>query len=46
MTDKEISFNMNIKEYNSPNPLYTPIQQVLYNRGIPIEEQKNWLNAD
>ena len=25
--------------------LLTPLQQILYNRNIPIEKQKQWLNA-
>ncbi|HBP43996.1 MAG TPA: hypothetical protein DD621_04985, partial [Clostridiales bacterium] len=34
------------KLYKSGNKLLTPLQQILYNRGIPIEKQDDWLNAD
>lgn len=34
------------KLYSNVNPLLTPLQQVLYNRGIPVEEQEHWLNAN
>ena len=36
---------MKYKLYNEPNLLYSPKQQILSNRGVPIEEQKKWLNA-
>lgn len=36
---------MNYKLYKETVPEYSALQQVLYNRGIPIEEQKKWLNA-
>ena len=36
---------MNYKLYKDPRPELSATQQILYNRGIPIEEQKEWLNA-
>ena len=36
---------MNYKLYKDTNPKYSALQQVLYNRGIPIEEQEEWLHA-
>ena len=36
---------INYTLYNEPCPDYTPLQQVLFNRGIPVEKQEAWLNA-
>lgn len=36
---------MNYKLYKDTVPEYSTLQQILYNRGIPIEKQKEWLNA-
>ena len=36
---------INYTLYNEPCPDYTPLQQVLSNRGIPVEKQEAWLNA-
>lgn len=36
---------MNYKLYKDTIPEYSALQQILYNRGIPIEKQKEWLNA-
>lgn len=33
------------KLYKEVNPLLSAKQQVLYNRGIPVEKQSHWLNA-
>jgi single-stranded-DNA-specific exonuclease len=37
---------MNYKLYKETNPQYSALQQILYNRGIPIEKQEEWLNAN
>lgn len=37
---------MNYKLYKDTVPEYSTLQQILYNRGIPIEKQKEWLNAE
>lgn len=34
------------KLYNETNPHLSARQQVLFNRGIPVEEQEHWLKAD
>lgn len=34
------------KLYKEVNPHLSAKQQVLYNRGIPVETQEHWLNAD
>lgn len=34
------------KLYKEINPHLSARQQVLYNRGIPVEEQEHWLDAD
>lgn len=36
---------MKYKLYKDTISEYSALQQILYNRGIPIEEQKEWLNA-
>lgn len=36
---------MNYKLYKEVNEDYTALQQVLYNRGIPIDKQEDWLSA-
>ena len=36
---------MKYKLYKDTIPEYSALQQILYNRGIPIEKQKEWLNA-
>lgn len=36
---------MRYKLYKETNPGYTALQQILYNRGIPVQEQEKWLNA-
>ena len=36
---------MKYKLYKDTVPEYSALQQILYNRGIPIEKQKEWLNA-
>lgn len=36
---------MKYKLYNEPNLLYSPKQQILSNRGIPVDEQERWINA-
>ena len=36
---------MNYKLYKETIPEYSALQQILYNRGIPIEEQEEWLSA-
>lgn len=36
---------MKYKLYKDVVPEYSALQQILYNRGIPIEKQKQWLNA-
>lgn len=36
---------MNYKLYKETIPELSALQQVLYNRGIPVEEQKEWCNA-
>lgn len=36
---------MNYKLYKDPRSELSATQQILYNRGIPIEKQKEWLNA-
>jgi single-stranded-DNA-specific exonuclease len=37
---------MNYKLYKETNPQYSALQQILYNRGIPIKKQEEWLNAN
>lgn len=34
---------MHYKLYNDPNPFFTPLQQILYNRGIDLDKQESWL---
>ena len=36
---------MNIQCFQEPNPLLTPIQQIMLNRGIPLDKQDRWLHA-
>ena len=36
---------MKYKLYKDTISEYSALQQILYNRGIPIEKQKEWLNA-
>ena len=36
---------MNYKLYKNTIPNLSVLSQILYNRGIPLEEQKHWLNA-
>lgn len=36
---------MNYKLYKEPQENLTAKEQILYNRGIPVEEQEAWLNA-
>ena len=36
---------MKYKLYKDIIPEYSALQQILYNRGIPIEKQQQWLNA-
>ena len=36
---------LNYKLYKDTVPEYSALQQILYNRGIPLEQQKEWLNA-
>lgn len=36
---------MKYKLYKDTIPEHSALQQILYNRGIPIEEQEKWLNA-
>lgn len=36
---------MNIQCFQEPNPLLTPTQQIMLNRGIPLEQQEKWLHA-
>ena len=36
---------MNYKLYKDPRSELSATQQILYNRGIPIEKQKEWLSA-
>ena len=33
------------KLYNEPDDNLTALQQILYNRGIPLEDQQEWLDA-
>lgn len=33
------------KLYNEPDYSLSAQQQILYNRGIPVEKQEEWLNA-
>lgn len=37
---------MNYKLYKDPRSELSATQQILYNRDIPIEKQKEWLNAE
>lgn len=39
------SYKMNYKLYKDVVPEYSARQQILYNRGIPVQEQERWLNA-
>ena len=36
---------MKYKLYKDVVPEYSALQQILYNRDIPVEEQEHWLNA-
>lgn len=36
---------MNYKLYKDTIPEYSALQQILHNRGIPLEQQEEWLNA-
>lgn len=36
---------MKYKLYKDTVPEYSALQQILYDREIPIEKQKEWLNA-
>lgn len=36
---------MKYKLYKDVIPEYSALQQILYNRGIPVEKQEHWLNA-
>lgn len=36
---------INYKLYKPTDETLTPLQQVLYDRGIPVEKQNHWLNA-
>ena len=36
---------MKYKLYKDTVPEYSALQQILYNRGIPVEKQKEWLSA-
>lgn len=36
---------LNYKLYRDTIPEYSALQQILYNRGIPLERQEEWLNA-
>lgn len=36
---------LNYKLYKNTIPKYSALQQILHNRGIPLEQQEKWLNA-
>lgn len=36
---------MEYKLYNEPSYELSPLRQILFNRGIPVEEHEHWLNA-
>ena len=42
---KGFFYDMNYKLIQERNPNYSPLEQVLYNRGIPIDNIDNYCNT-